>query len=149
MFKQYSCVTRNGYVVDFDTQRRSKYSETDVSNIKDRVRWGLSVREIGGALNIPHPSVYNIMKREGMIRFKDQSKHSLSYLDRKECEYQYGMKSSQFDYATSRYKHLSVRKDGKVYLHYKYFSDYVYGRKGYRNNYKNFKWFTQEDNKTE
>ena len=145
MFKQYSCITRNGFTVNFDTQKRTKYSETDISNIRDRVRWGLVIREIAGNLSIPVSSVYNIMKREGMIRFKDQSKPSLNYLDRKECKYQYGMSNSQFDYATRRYKHLSINRDGKVYLHYKYFSDYVYGRKGYENNYKNFKWFTQED----
>lgn len=126
---------------NFDTQRRLKYTKQDVEKIKDRVRWSLSVREIAGNLGIPYSSVYNIMKREGMVITKDQTKPSLSYLDRKECEYQYDMSSSQFDYATSKYKHMVIRKDGKVFLHYKYFSEYVFDKKGYTNNYKNFKWY--------
>ena len=144
-YVEFSCISRNGYVVNFDTQRRKKYGKEIEDKIQKLIDENTSIRGISSIVGIPASSVNNIVVREAMRQPSDRSKPSLNYLERSECRYQYDMSDSQFDYATGRYKHLSIRRNGKVYLHYKYFSDYFYGGKGYSDNYKNFKWFQNKD----
>ena len=122
MGEKYSCVSRWGHLVNFDTQRRQKYGVKTIERVRDLVRWGLSTREIAGNMGIPHSSAYNIIRRECMLPLVDQSKPSLAYLSRAEYRAYYDMKDWHFDYIRSCHKDYTTKKGGKVFVNVSYFS---------------------------
>jgi len=134
-FTPYSCISPKGYIVNFDTQKRRKYTTLQEDRVLDLNRWGLSLREIVTHTHIPLTSVRNILIRRCKLLHKDQSKPSLSWLDRSECLSYYDMTSHSFDYVKNRYPQYYLNKDGKVFIHVTYINEYYFGHKGHKDRY--------------
>ena len=131
MNTSYSCISPNGFVTSFDTQKRTKYFEADHKRILDLRRWGLSIREVASTTGIPFGSIHYILRKYNAITL-EKPKTDISYLDRKQWEYIYDVNSSAFNYAVKRYPHLVWRSGRRVYLHCSYYNDYIFDKKAYK-----------------
>jgi hypothetical protein len=130
-FESYSSLTVNGFIVDFDTQKRRKYFEVEENRILELKRWGLTIRNIASTMGIPFGSIHYILRKHGKVNH-EEPKTDIAYLDRKQWEYIYDITSSQYDYAVKKYPELTWRTGNRVYLHYSYFQDYILDKKGYK-----------------
>lgn len=135
-YKQFNAKTRYGFVVNFDTQKRRKYSDEQEAEIVQLKRWCLTIREIAYRMKIPFGSIHYILRKHGEIMYEKPRPHR-DYLDVKQFEYLYGLTESQFYYATRRYKHLVKCTGKRVYLHYSYYQEYIFDKKAYKDSEEN------------
>lgn len=128
--------TKFGFYVGFDTTKRSKYSDKIKERILTLREAGRSVRDIAKVLDMPYGSIHYILKGSKIL-FESSCRPSNEYLNRAEAREQFDTKNSQFDYARTRYKELTVKVGGTVYVHKSYFMDYVINKIGYKRRYEN------------
>jgi len=132
-------ITKNGHVVEYDTTRRTKYTEKDIQRVLDLRLWGLSLREISGNTRIPSSSVRNILVRERKLYYDTTSRAGLHWLNREMCREYYEMSDSQFDYVKQAYPSLTKKINYTRYIHMSYINDYMDDKKAYKERYKNDK----------
>jgi hypothetical protein len=127
--QEYSVITKNGYIAQYDTRKRAKHDRLHDKMIQLREN-GLSVREIAKELDMPAGSIFYILKQYGLM-LKSQSKPSLFYLSRSEYRDLTNKSDSSFDYYVGRYPDKVKRVNGKVYLHQDIVYDYALAHKAY------------------
>lgn len=127
--------TKFGFLVDFDTTKRKKYSDKKRREVARLKRLGLSIRKIALELSIPAGSIHYILKEFNLF-FPSAEKPNSNYLTRAEARYLYDITDSQFDYACSFYKQYIVKANNVVFLHVDYIFNYIEDKKGYKDRYE-------------
>lgn len=127
--------TKLGFLVDYDTQKRKKYSDKKRKEVARLKMLGLSIRKIAIELNIPAGSIHYILREFNLINpYTD--KPNREYLTRAEARYLYDITDSQFDYACAYHKKYIFKANGKVFLHVDYIFNYIEDKKGYKDRYE-------------
>lgn len=124
--------TVNDFLVDFDTQRRTKYSEETKNKIVELKKSGLSIRKIAKKLNIPFGSIHYILRNKNEIVFNSQ-RPSMNYINRAEARYLYDMSDSSWDYYRGRYKHMFKKVGLTVWCDRRELEKYVIDKIAYKN----------------
>ena len=127
--------TKFGFLVDYDTQKRKKWSDEQRKEIARLKRLGLSIRKIAIELDIPAGSIHYILREFNLV-FPSAEKPNSNYLTRAEARYLYDITDSQFDYACSYHKKYIVKANNVVFLHVDYIFDYIEDKKGYKDRYE-------------
>lgn len=125
-------ITRNGYLVDFDTTKRTKYSDDIIKRVLDLRRWSLSLRDISGNTGIPLSSVRNILLREKKLYVDFTNLNTLTWLTREQCRLYYDLSDKQFDYVFQAYPELTKKVNYTRFINRSYITNYMYDKKAYK-----------------
>lgn len=128
-------ITRNEYLVDYDTTRRKKYTDEQIAQVLKFRRYGLSMRELSTRLNIPLSSIRNILLREKKLYNDTSTEVSYKWVNREQARLQYGLSEKSFDYVKRAYPEFHKKVNYTAYIHVNYINDYYYGKKAYKERY--------------
>ena len=128
--EKYSCISPNGFTVNFDTQKRRVYTDETEGKIVSLKFGGMSIRKIAKELSIPPGSIPYILKKHGCTS-GSQQKPGLNWIDRAEARMQFDMNNAQFDYVKLAYPQYYKNINGKAFIHVYYGYDYIEMHKGY------------------
>lgn len=128
-------ITRNGYLVGYNTTRRKKYTDEQIAQVLKFRGYGLSMRELSTRLDIPLSSIRNILLREKKLYTDTVTESGLKWLNRQQAKDYYGVSSKSFDYVKRAYPDLHKKINYTAYIHIDYISDYYYGKKAYERSY--------------
>lgn len=129
-------MTKYGFLVPFDTQKRKKYSDKTRKEIARLRVFGLSTRKIAEKLGIPHGSIHYILREFNLVS-SEAIRPSTKYFTRSELNYMYDITDAQFDYARTAHPEFTEVNNGVVFLHTDYVYDYILDNKGYKDRYEN------------